>query len=629
MPTNVYVANSLSENLSAATQIAPALSSDYWSDPQGSADVPDGGGQTELYWIDRNEGISDGDTWVVTSIAMVGGTAVALEVQLTGTFASSDIAIQIAAGGANTGWQTGNTRLAFTAADGNGYVVVGSYVSDGVYDDVVFAVSAQQQGMILPQIEHVVVLMMENRSLDNLLGWIYPSGTAPAQVLPAGSPAAYDGLDLSLSNSDPSVNGGQPVHVTNGTTDWNEGARTITQWFVPSPDPGEEFDHVTVQISNDMGGFLTDYVTQQAGTPAEQIMQCYSVAQLPIISTLATAFAVSDAWFCSVPSQTWPNRGFVQTGSSDGHINNDYYLPWDINTIFDVFGANGLSWMVYNDGVLPSLTKVMFATKYGTNTTNFSGIAQFQAACAQADGAPAAQKLPAFSFVEPNFGTRGLDESYHPPHDVRPGEQFLATIYSAIEQSPYRDKILFILLFDEHGGTYDHVEPPGGAQPPSPGAVSSDENFHFDRFGVRIPAILISSWVTPGTVFRTNTGVPLDHTSVLATLRDWQGLSASFATTLPSPRIAAAPNLAYVLNETSPQPWPSLPTPPAALAVIPEPDDSEPLNSVQQSVLIGASGLAAGRPLTAPEVISAKARLQTHGDGRAFLMALQPHLPMR
>jgi phospholipase C len=629
MPTNVYVANSLPQTLSAVTRISPALSGDHWSDPDpgSGTGLPTGGGDTEIYWIDREEGITDGETWVVTSSVTVGGSALSLQVRLTGTLVGSDIAVQIAMDGDGTGWQADNTRLNFTAADGNGYAVIATYVSDGLYDDVVFAVG-ERQATILPQIEHVVVLMMENRSLDNLLGWIYPSGAAPAHVLPAGSSPDYDGLNPSLSNSDPSVNGGQPVHVSNGTTDWDEGAVPVSQWFVPKPDPGEEFDHVTTQVSNDMGGFLTDYVTQQAGTPAEQIMQCYSVAQLPIISTLATSFAVSDAWFCSVPSQTWPNRGFVQTGSSDGNINNNY-VPWDINTVFDVLGGNGLSWMVYNDGALPSLTKTMFLGKYITNDTNFSGIGAFQAACAQPASAPTSQKLPAFSFVEPNFGIIGNDQSYHPPHDVRPGEEFLATIYTAIQQSPYRDSILFILLFDEHGGTYDHVEPPEGAKPPEPGAVSSHENFTFDRFGVRVPAIIMSSWVTPGTVFRSNIDVPLDHGSVLATLRDWQGLSAAFAASLPSPRIGAAPNLAYVLTETEAQEWPTLPTPPASLAVIPEPDDSEPLNGVQQSVLIGASGVAAGRPLTAPEALAARARLRTHGDGRAFLMALQSHLPMR
>jgi phospholipase C len=626
MPTKVYVSNSLPDTLSARIQIAPALSSQYWSNPTGNTSLPTGGGLTEVYWIDRDVGIKDHQTWVVTSTITVGGSSVQLQLQLVGTFASSDMTVQIVAGSNSTGWQSNDTQLSFTASDSQVYNLTATYVS-GIYDDVVFAVSLSQ-ATILPQIDHVVVLMMENRSLDNLLGWIYPSGSTPAQVLPAGSPSAYNGLTTSLYNIDPTVNNGQPVYVSNGTTQWSEGSNIVSEWFVPKPDPGEEFDYVTAQISNNMGGFLTDYATQQPGPSAAQIMQSYSVAQLPIISTLARSFAVSDAWFASVPSQTWPNRGFVQTGSSDGNINNANYLPCNITTIFDVFTKNNLSWMVYNDGTLQSLTKTMFLTKYLTNETNFSGISEFKAACAQPGTVPANQKLPAFSFVEPNFGVIGNDESYHPPHDVRPGEEFLSTIYTAIQQSPYRDSILFILLFDEHGGAYDHVLPPGGAQPPAPGATSS-EGFTFDRFGVRIPAIIVSSWVKPGTVFRSNTAAPLDHTSVLATLRDWRGLSNAFGTDLPSPRIAHAPNLAFVLTQTTAQPWPTLPTPPARLAQIAEPDDSEPLNSVQQSILIGASGLAAGRALTEEETRLALARLRTHGDGRAFARALQPHFPLR
>jgi len=630
MPTTVYFGNGLTETLSADTQIAPQLSSSYWSNPSGPTALP--GGLPQLYWIERDDGITDGDTWVVTSTVAVGGTAVQLLVQIKGTLLSSDIAVQIIAAGNSTDWQSANTQLPFTAADGNNYLVAATYVSGGIaqYNNVVFAV-APEQPRILTQIEHVVVLMMENRSLDNLLGWIYQPGETPVpkQFLPDKPPTSFNGLQTNFSNSDPSVNGGQPVHVTNGTTEWYEGGTTIVSpWFVPSPDPGEEFDHVTTQISGDMGGFLTDYVTQQPGLPAEQIMQAYSVAQLPVITTLATSFAVSDAWFASVPTQTWPNRGFVQTGSSDGNINNNY-LPWDINTIFDLCDGNGLSWMVYNDGLLPSLTKVMFLGKYIGNDTNFADIAAFQAACAQPADASPDDKLPAFTFVEPNFGVIGNDESYHPPHDVRAGEIFLSTIYSALQQCAYRDAILFLVLFDEHGGTYDHVEPPSPAAPPYPGAVSKEENFGFDRFGVRTPAIVVSSWVTPQTVFRTNTAVPLDHTSVLATLRDWQGLGAAFATTLPSPRIAAAPPLAFVLTESAPLPWPTMPPPSVTLADIAEPADGEPLNSVQQSVLIGASAIAAGRPLTEAETVAALARLQTHGDGRAFLTALQPHLPMR
>ncbi|HEY0660113.1 MAG TPA: alkaline phosphatase family protein [Lysobacter sp.] len=637
MPTNVYVQNNLSSALSVSTEISPSLSSEYWSDPTQAVNAPNGQ-QTEAYWVDRNEGITNHDVWVITSSITVGDSTVLLQVQLTGTFASSDIAVQVSVGNQNTGWQANNTALTFTGADGNTYRVTASYVADGTYNDVVYGVTLVSQNAILPQIDHVVVLMNENRSLDNLLGWIYASGSgaSPSQFLPTGSTQSYGGLaSNTYSNSDPNVNNGQPVYASDGTTQWTEGSNTIQEWFVPSPDPGEEFDHVTTQVFNgqssaNMSGFLTDYLTQYNGTSAEQIMQSYSTSQVPIISTLAQSFAVSDAWYASVPTQTWPNRGFVQTGSSDGHTNNDDYLPWDITTIFDVFTSQNLSWMVYNDGTLQSLTKTMFLTKYFGNETNFSGISEFQAACAQPASAPANQKLPTFSFVEPNFGVMGNDESYHPPHDIRPGEQFLATIYNAIAGSPYRDNILFIVLFDEHGGTYDHVPPPGGAQPPQPCPVATDgSGFTFDRFGVRIPAIVISSWVTPGTVFRSDTDVPLDHTSVLATLRDWLGLSSSFDSMLPSPRIAAAPNLAYVLTETTAQTWPTLPAAPASLVDIPEPDDDEPLNGVQQGILVAAAGLAAGRPYTAEETRQALARLKTHGDGRSWVMALQPKLPLK
>lgn len=634
MPSTIYLSSRLSVDVSAVTQIAPALSSNYWSDPSGAIEVPGGGDQTQLYWIDREKGITDHETWTVTTTITVGDSTVLLQVQLLGTLVGSDIGLQIVVGDSSTGWQATSAQLKFTGADGNVYRVTASGTS-GLSSDIVFSVS-QLSDAILPQIEHVVVLMNENRSLDNLLGWLYPPGTTPTQFLPSGSPARYDGLvEHTYSNQDPGFDNDAPVYAVNGTTGWLGPRGPIQEWFVPSPDPGEEFDHVCTQLFNggdnaDMGGFLADYLTQCAADSAGQIMQAYSTQQLPVISTLARSFAVSDAWFASVPSQTWPNRGFVQTGSSDGKVNNDGYIPWDITTVFDVFSSQNLSWAVYNDGLMPSLTKVMFLRKYFDNDTNFADIDAFEAACAQAADAPADRKLPCLSFVEPNFGVIGHDQSYHPPHDVRAGEQYLADIYNAVQQSPYRDKILFVMLFDEHGGTYDHVPPPNGAQPPQPHPVSTDgSDFGFDRFGVRVPAIVMSSWGTPGTVFRSDTDVPLDHTSLLATLRDWQGLSDAFASMLPSPRIASAPNLAQLLTQSSAQAWPELPGSTVNLSAIAEPPDDEPLNGAQKGILIGAAGLALGRPFTAAETLVALARLQTHGDGRAWAATFVEKLPMK
>lgn len=135
----------------------------------------------------------------------------------------------------------------------------------------------------------------------------------------------------------------------------------------------------------------------------------------------------------------------------------------------------------------------------------------------------------------------------------------------------------------------------------------------------------------PGTVFRSNTNVPYDHTSVLATLRDWLGLSAAFRTGLSSPRIATAPTLAPVLNLTEPRPWPALDPVPAHanLAAASAPADEVPLNDNQKAILMAFGAQVAKRPLSLAEKQAAGQQLQNHGDARTWLTALMPHLPVR
>ena len=109
----------------------------------------------------------------------------------------------------------------------------------------------------------------------------------------------------------------------------------------------------------------------------------------------------------------------------------------------------------------------------------------------------------------------------HPPHDVCRGEKFLESIYSAVVNGKNWEQTLLVITFDEHGGCPDHMPPPWGAVAPDPQSDPGEAGFRFDRFGVRVPAILVSPWVHAGTVFRSTTIVPYDHTSILATLRDW------------------------------------------------------------------------------------------------------------
>jgi phospholipase C len=257
-----------------------------------------------------------------------------------------------------------------------------------------------------------------------------------------------------------------------------------------------------------------------------------------------------------MPTETWPNRSFLHTGSSDGLINNEYFDPNGIKTIFNVLEEQGKSWAVFSDAILwPALTMVQFSQLWPLGD-KFKRFRQFKKLCrAKPDAAPE-NKLPAYTFLEPRFapdlGWTGIKypSDFHPPHTVGRGDRFLAKAYEAVRASPYRDRILLLVVFDEHGGCYDHVPPPWGAQPPDPSPVSRDKQFKFDRFGVRVPAIVISSYVRPGTVFRADEGAtPFDHTSILATLRDWLELEADPARPfLPSPRIKAAPTLDRVLE---------------------------------------------------------------------------------
>src|SRR6185436_10809430 len=311
--------------------------------------------------------------------------------------------------------------------------------------------------------------------------------------------------------------------------------------------------------------FVNNYA-EQGGVNAgnvRQIMQNFEPrTQLPVLSTLARSFAVSDAWYCSMPTQTWPNRGFAHAGSSDGHVVNAPHIPWGIDTIFTTLQERNISWGVFSHTLYtPALTHIQFRKHWPpAMDRGFRGFDDFLRRCNAQAGAPPSMKLPAYSFVEPRFLAERLffavhhSEDYHPPHNVQHAERFLASVYNAVLNSPYRDRILLVITFDEHGGTYDHVVPPGGAQPPWPEPVAKN-GFTYDLFGVRVPAIVVSSWVKPGTVFRSNTGVPYDHTSVLATLRDWQEIPEDEF--LPSPRIAAAPTLDALLTESSARPdWP-------------------------------------------------------------------------
>ena len=408
----------------------------------------------------------------------------------------------------------------------------------------------------MDRIKHLIVVMMENRSFDHLLGFLYAdvNNIPPINIPtpPPGGKTTFDGLVQPNPTSDywnPSnadyFSGEDPIKVfaTRGTT----GAQPF---LAPDHDPHEEFDNITAQIfgpktstrTERMRGFLVDYVTTDPGHPekANQLMECYSPEQVSVISQLARNYAVSDRWFCSTPNQTLPNRAFVHAGTSMGRVSNKPDPLYDAETIFEVLEDTGHRWKVYNDTILMSLARLQFPQLWDPLLQpHFRGMGEFEEDCR--DGT-----LPEYSFVEPSFQIEPNDE--HPPHDVSLGEQFLLRVWKAVSGGKEWESTLLLITFDEHGGCYDHVEPPP-AVPPDAASNPGEEGFRFDRYGVRVPTVLISPYIEAGTVFRSPSDVPYDHTSILATIRDWLQIPAEKM--LSSARVEKAPRFGNVLTRTA------------------------------------------------------------------------------
>lgn len=414
----------------------------------------------------------------------------------------------------------------------------------------------------MADIRHYVVLMLENRSFDSMLG-----------CLKVRRPE-IDGLTLDESNTDKD---GQPVRV------WNTGSTSLV---IPKPDPGESWVDMNEQLfgralapSANMSGFVTNYERQTDDPPYDgaQVMHYYSEAQLPVLTGLANQFAVCDCWHASAPCQTWPNRFFLHTGTAGGHENNDPALvPFARKTIYEQLDLKGKDWKIYYHDLPQTLT-----LKYLWHRLDrFRFFDEFVADAA-------AGTLPAFSFLEPRyFQELKMPNDQHPPHNVALGEQLVAAVYEAVRNGPGWENTLLIIIYDEHGGCYDHVPPPA-AVPPDPPPPSKP--FAFDRYGVRVPAVLVSPWIPEGTVLRPPGKTPFDHTSVLATLTKAFDLDGPLtARVAAAPDVLAALSLPAATNDGpesfTPNPFTPTPFDLAAAAAI-------PANGLQKSLLHMAAQL--------------------------------------
>jgi phospholipase C len=475
--------------------------------------------------------------------------------------------------------------------------------------------------MPIANIRHLVVLMMENRSFDNMLGMAYDSSKHPNFRIPSDSPI-YFGVDFDSAGINKAIAG----------TYWNPGPlsppRPVAQlplvpatkddFRSPKPDPGEHFDRITTQIfggngqvnhiNNQMRGFVLDY-GKSFGSVAAHIMRYYTPEHVPVITSLARNFAVCDRWFAASPTQTLPNRSFVHTGTSCGKVNNQPYNPFDFDTetIFNVLDRCRTTpwegppptWKIYKDTYLRFFERFPGSAVQFPKLWNLPLDKQNQCFRHLTDfhTDALAGTLPTYSFIEPRLLIDGNDQ--HPSRDIRKGEMLMYDVYQSIKGSPNPSEVLFVIIYDEHGGCYDHVPPPFGAVAPddSPGELG----FKFDRYGVRVPAIVISPLVQQGTVFRSDKRngagleIPFDHTSILATLREWLAIPSEVM--LPSHRVAQAPILDDVLSLTVPRTMPEIASPVSIPLLRAETPLDEASNDLEKAYAIGltyhVSGAAA------------------------------------
>lgn len=378
-------------------------------------------------------------------------------------------------------------------------------------------------------IEHVVVLMLENRSFDHMLG-------------------ALRAFNNDLDGVDPR-NPGVNLDAANGNTPYEQ-TPTASQVVRDDFKVPHEFVNVTRQIAGGMAHFVDEYrrVNTKAPTAdAQQVMAYFKDGDLPVLHTLAKSFTVCDRWFSSMPGPTWPNRFFVHSGTSlgdvlmpDGAVDTVrmFFGRYSQRTLYDELSANGVSWAIYHGGIPQSIVLSRLKRMYFTD--RFRGMEEFSRDCENEAA------FPQYSFIEPRYfdGSRGVENDQHSPAGIVAGEDLIAQVYNAIRANQKLwESTLLVITYDEHGGFYDHVVPPATVAPDE-----HTDNYAFDQLGVRVPAILVSPWVSQSvdhTVY--------DHTSVLRYVCEKWGLPAMCRRTDSSAGTQPIGTFAAAISETRPR----------------------------------------------------------------------------
>ena len=349
----------------------------------------------------------------------------------------------------------------------------------------------------LPGIEHIVFLQLENHSYDNIFG-----------MLSRGDGLAR-GPHGEVLNTNPYPNGSiQHAFPMPNTCQLPQ--RPSQEWLA---------SHNAYNNGTNTGFVRTNISSTIPEIVGGVAMGYYTAEHLPFTISLAEEFPIGDRFFCSVLSQTWPNRRYLIAGTSRGLVDDNTnltagYAP--AGTIFNELDNHNISWTNYAPDccwrdISGNTPDFYGANDYDSETRNHKDITQFEVDAL-------AGNLPAFSFIDPNYA----NQSQENPQNVVNGEALLASVVNAIGESPLWLKTLFILNYDEHGGYYDHVPPPSALLPDEIAPVVQPGEYQYEgygRLGFRVPAVVVSPYAKAGKYV---SHVVYDQTSVLATLqRKW------------------------------------------------------------------------------------------------------------
>lgn len=491
-----------------------------------------------------------------------------------------------------------------------------------------------------PKFDHLVVVMMENRSFDQMLGNLYTKDDPPPRR------QTFDGIDgkelfnPSSTDSTGVVRVGPAMHWDGVQGDPNHDFNNV-QWqlFWKQGDTipiAPATETLLPLIPNPpvaaMQGFVADYENVVLIGNSNPPKYKYSLGDvmsyfpthvggkkpgLKVLPTLARAFAVSDAWFASVPTQTLPNRSFCNAGTSNGFVwNSDDWLLNKNGTIFTALGRSrevkrsGIwPWRIYHDHLDDESAESLTVYIHWPELKNYRKDKNYRRSVDRFVKDACEGDLPAYSFIEPRITGYYKPEwrpknDQHPDQDIRYGENFINRVYSAVATSPLRDRILLVITYDEHGGIYDHVSPPYGVPPP----IRKGSGFGFTRLGVRVPAVIVSPFIRRGTVYHPRRKY-IDHTAIIKTLVNrWERKSLPVLAPF-GPRAAFAPDLSELLTLRRPRPRRDFPDiTPWEVAQDLRPPETIPANDLQRDfvqLVARAHGLPAPPPpRTEAEVIA-------------------------